>query len=99
MQKIGVRTEDFQLAYRVMHLLRERKINVEQYSINEPLPHQDSIWIGTPQEVAGRTNEGRPIAAELESIDEMIEEAILPYEVHNKHTVLFLELIRDLALD
>tara|TARA_B100001175_G_scaffold217747_1_gene185196 strand:- start:15 stop:758 length:744 start_codon:yes stop_codon:yes gene_type:complete len=75
-QKIGVRTENFQLAYRVMHLLRERKIDVEQYSINEPLPHQDSIWIATPQEVAGRSNEGRPIAAQLESIDEMIEEAI-----------------------
>ena len=76
MQKIGVRTENFQLAYRVMQLLRERNIDVEQYSINEPLPHQDSIWIGTPQEVAERGDEGRPIAAKLESIDEMIEEAI-----------------------
>ncbi len=76
MQKIVVRTEDFQLAYRVMHLLRERKISVEQCSIDEPLSHRDSIWIGTPQEVALRQSEGRPIAAELESIDEMIEEAI-----------------------
>ena len=76
MQKIGVRTENFQLAYRVMQLLRERNIDVEQFSINEPLPHQDSIWIGTPQEVAERCDEGRPIAAKLESIDEMIEEAI-----------------------
>ncbi|MGB2037728.1 MAG: hypothetical protein ACPHX8_04625 [Candidatus Poseidoniaceae archaeon] len=59
-----------------MQLLRERNIDVEQYSINEPLPHQDSIWIGTPQEVAERSDEGRPIAAKLESIDEMIEEAI-----------------------
>ena len=58
-----------------MHLLRERKISVEQCSIDEPLSHRDSIWIGTPQEVALRQSEGRPIAAELESIDEMIEEA------------------------
>ena len=59
-----------------MHLLRERKIDVEQRSIDDPLPHRDSIWIGTPQEVAYRQHEGRPIAAQLESIDEMIEEAI-----------------------
>ena len=59
-----------------MHLLRERKINVEQRSIDDPLPHRDSIWIGTPQEVAQRQHEGRPIAAQLESIDGMIEEAI-----------------------
>ena len=71
-----MRTENFQLAYRVMHLLRERKVNVEQRSIDETLPHRDSIWIGTPQEVAFRQHEGRPIAAQLESIDEMIEEAI-----------------------
>ena len=48
-----------------MHLLRERKISVEQCSIDEPLSHRDSIWIGTPQEVAQRQSEGRPIAAEL----------------------------------
>lgn len=59
-----------------MQLLRERKIDVEQWSINDMLPRRDTIWIGTPDEVAQRQDEGRPIAIELESINEMVEEAI-----------------------
>lgn len=76
MQKILVRTDDFQLAYRIMHVLRSRTIDVEQRSLNEPLPSKDAIWIGTVDEVASNQTDGRPIAADLESIDLAVEAAI-----------------------
>tara|TARA_S200000501_G_scaffold102945_4_gene96427 strand:- start:1287 stop:2039 length:753 start_codon:yes stop_codon:yes gene_type:complete len=76
-QRILVRTDDFQLAYRIMHLLRTRKINVEQYSIDQPLPEKDSIWVGSIDEVANNSSDGRPIAADLESLDIAVEAAIL----------------------
>ena len=77
MKKVFVRTEDFQLAYRVMQILRTRDIDVEQISLEKPLPAKDSVWIGTLNEVAERSTEGRPIATEINSIDVSIEAAIL----------------------
>ena len=84
MQKILVRTDDFQLAYRIMHLLRSRNIDVEQRSLNEPLPSKDAIWIGTVDEVAQNTTEGRPIAASIESIDLAIEATIFALKGSSK---------------
>jgi hypothetical protein len=75
-QKILVRTDDFQLAYRAMHMLRSRDINVEQLAFDQVLPRKDSIWIGTVDEVAAKSSEGRPIAAELESLERSIESSI-----------------------
>lgn len=75
-QRILVRTDDFQLAYRIMQLLRTRKINVEQYSIDQPLPEKNSIWVGSIDEVANNSSDGRPIAADLESLDIAVEAAI-----------------------
>lgn len=60
-----------------MQLLRTRKINVEQYSIDQPLPEKDSIWVGSIDEVANNSSDGRPIAADLESLDIAVEAAIL----------------------
>ncbi|MBA4734731.1 MAG: hypothetical protein H2065_01930 [Candidatus Poseidoniales archaeon] len=76
MQKILVRTDDFQLAYRIMHMLRSRNIDVEQVSPKQPLPSKDSIWIGTVNEIASKSSEGRAIAADLSSIEMAIEAAI-----------------------
>ena len=79
-QKIVVRTDDFQLAYRIMHMLRSRNIDVEQRSLSEALPTKDAIWIGTVDEIAKKSSEGRPIAADLESIDLAVEAAIFCLE-------------------
>ena len=75
-RNILVRTDDFQLAYRIMQMLRTRNISVEQSSMNQPLPSKDTIWIGTVDEVAEKSAEGRPIAADIESLDVAIESAI-----------------------
>ena len=69
MRNVLVRTDDFQLAYRIMQMLRARNISVEQSSITQPLPSKDTIWIGTVDEVAEKSAEGRPIAAEIEALD------------------------------
>ncbi len=84
MQRILVRTDDFQLAYRIMQMLRSRKIDVEQYSLSQPLPKKDSIWIGSVDEVAENLADGRPIAAELDSIDIAIEAAIFALKGSSK---------------
>ncbi|CAI8330131.1 MAG: Uncharacterised protein [Candidatus Poseidoniaceae archaeon] len=75
-QKILVRTDDFQLAYRTMHMLRSRNIDVEQVSLKQPLPSKDAIWIGTVDEIARKSFEGRPIAADLESMGLAVEAVI-----------------------
>jgi len=67
-----------------MQMLRTRKINVEQYSLSQPLPKKDSIWIGTVDEVAENLADGRPIAAELDSIDIAIEAAIFALKGSSK---------------
>ena len=59
-----------------MQMLRARNISVEQSSITQPLPSKDTIWIGTVDEVAEKSAEGRPIAAEIEALDVAIEAAI-----------------------
>ena len=84
MQKILVLTDDFQLAYRIMHMLRTRNIDVEQFSTEQPLPSKDSIWIGTVDEIASKSSEGRPIAADLESIDLAVESAIFALKGSSK---------------
>lgn len=83
-QRVFVRTDDFQLAYRIMQLLRSRKIQFEQLSMGQSLPKKDSIWIGTIDEVANNAADGRPIAAELESIDIAIEAAIFALKGSNR---------------
>ena len=83
-QKIVVRTDDFQLAYRIMHMLRSRNIDVEQLSLKQPLPSKDAIWIGTVDEIASKSSEGRPIAADLESIDLAVEAAIFALKGSSK---------------
>ena len=65
-------------------MLRTRKINVEQYSLSQPLPKKDSIWIGSVDEVAENLADGRPIAAELDSIDIAIEAAIFALKGSSK---------------
>ncbi|MAR46642.1 MAG: hypothetical protein CMA41_02415 [Euryarchaeota archaeon] len=67
-----------------MQILRTRKINVEQYSLSQPLPKKDSIWIGSVDEVAENLADGRPIAAELDSIDIAIEAAIFALKGSSK---------------
>lgn len=76
MQKILVRTDNFQLAYRAMQILRSRSINFEQLAFDQVLPTKDSIWIGTVDEVAAKQSEGRPIAAGLDSLERSIEASI-----------------------
>ena len=83
-QKIVVRTDDFQLAYRIVHMLRSRNIDVEQVSLKQPLPSKDAIWIGTVDEIASKSSEGRPIAADLESIDLAVEAAIFALKGSSK---------------
>ena len=83
-QKIVGRTDDFQLAYRIMHMLRSRNIDVEQVSLKQPLPSKDAIWIGTVDEIASKSSEGRPIAADLESIDLAVEAAIFALKGSSK---------------
>ena len=83
-RNILVRTDDFQLAYRIMQMLRARNIGVEQSSMKQPLPSKDTIWIGTVDEIASKSSEGRPIAADLESIDLAVEAAIFALKGSSK---------------
>ena len=75
-RSIFIRTNDFQLAYRTMELLRLRNIKFKQLSLEQPLPKDDAIWIGTVDEVAAHFADGRPIAADLDTIELAIESAL-----------------------
>ena len=67
-----------------MHALRSRTIDVEQRSSEQPLPSKDAIWIGTVDEVASKSTDGRPIAANLESIDLAVEAAVFALKGSSK---------------
>ncbi len=70
-------------------MLRSRNIDVEQLSLKQPLPSKDSIWIGTVDEIASKSSEGRPIAADLSSIEMALEAAIFALKGSQRNTPLY----------
>jgi hypothetical protein len=70
-----VRTADFRLAYRLCDELRRRKINFEVLGEGERLPNINSVWMGTPEEVA-IAREGRGVGVNTEAVELGVERAL-----------------------
>ncbi len=51
MQRVYVRTDDFQLAHHLLRELESHGLVAMQLSVSDPLPDHDAWWFGSPEEV------------------------------------------------
>ena len=72
----GVKTQDYQLAYRLIQALRTTGIRPVQLSPDDPVPASLPIWFGTPSEVES-VRDPRGIGCTIENLDAAITAAIL----------------------
>lgn len=76
MEPLVVRTSDFRLAWRLLREVRRRNLPCVQLHPNDPLPNEDSVWIGSVEEVES-SDEGRGVWAKEDEIQLAVERALL----------------------
>ena len=74
MEHLVVRTADFRLAWRLIKVIQRRKIPCIQLHPNDPLPHENSVWIGSVEEVES-CSEGQAVYADESCIELAVERA------------------------
>lgn len=72
MQRVYVRTDDFQLAHRLLNILEAYQHPVSMVAPSEPLPEPNAWWFGTPDEVARLG--GRGVGVAPQEVDELFVE-------------------------
>lgn len=75
MEPIAVKTADFRLAWRLLREIHKRQIPCIQLHPDDPLPNDDTVWIGTVAEVEA-SGEGRGVWAIEEEIQLAVERAL-----------------------
>lgn len=75
MEPLVVRTADFRLAWRLLRVIHNRSISCIHLHPYDPLPHDDTVWLGTVDEVKASL-EGRGVWAIEEEIELAIERAL-----------------------
>ena len=82
----GIRTRDYQLAYRLIDALRSSGIRPIQLAPEDPVPASMPIWFGTPSEVESQ-HDSRGIACTVDNLETAISYAILGPTMPVKHLV------------
>ena len=72
MQRVYVRTDDFQLAHRLLNIFEAYQHPVSMVAPSEPLPEPNAWWFGTPDEVARLG--GRGVGVAPQEVDELFVE-------------------------
>ena len=75
MGEVFVRTDDFQLAYRLLASLKARKGRCRHVATDLPLPHSAKVWLASHEEVA-KAADPLGIGADLESVDRAVDRAL-----------------------
>jgi hypothetical protein len=75
MARVAIRTDDFQLAYRLIKKLRQSEIEYIQLSYESLLPPDITFWFGTDREVQQSTDD-RGISCNINSVDETVQKNI-----------------------
>lgn len=75
MEVLVIRTAEFRLAYRLCDELRRRDIKFLVLGEGERLPNVNSVWMGTPEEVA-IAREGKGIGVNTEAVELGVERAL-----------------------
>lgn len=74
MEHLVVRTSDFRLAWRLIGVIQRRKIPCVQLHPDDPLPHDESVWLASVAEVDS-CQEGQGVAATENTIELAVERA------------------------
>jgi hypothetical protein len=69
-QRVYVRTDDFQLAHRLLKALEFHHVPVVMLSTDEPLPDASAWWFASPEEVKRLGGRGVPVSSE--TVDEQV---------------------------
>ena len=77
MARLAVRTDDFQLSYKLIKILKSKSLDFEVLDINKPLPSEDIIWFSSTLEILNDGALGRPIPTDIDSIEKAVHAAIL----------------------
>lgn len=72
---IAVRTNDFQLAYRLLSELKKRGISCIQILPSDPVPSNVAAWMGTPSEVL-LSGDCLGISVTLDELQHSVEQAL-----------------------
>ena len=72
---IAVRTNDFQLAYRLLSELKKRRIRCIQILPSDPVPSNVAAWMGTPSEVL-LSGDCLGISVTLDELQHSVEQAL-----------------------
>jgi len=75
MARVAVRTDDFQLAYRLIKKLRQSQIKYIQLEYSTPLPHDVIFWFGTHKEVQHSSDENG-VSCDIDLVDVTIQKHI-----------------------
>ena len=86
MECAGIRTRDYQLAYRLIDALRSSGIRPIQLAPEDPVPASMPVWFGTPSEVESQ-RDSRGVACTLENLETAISTAMLGPTEYVKHLV------------
>ena len=79
MNEIIVRTDDFQLAFRLIKELRNRNASFRLYDSKEELPSGKIVWLATEEEIAKeftKNGDSRGIACTVDEIDLAVDSAL-----------------------
>ena len=76
MGRLVVRTDNFQLSFKLIEKLRAKSLDFMVIDIKKPVPSDDMIWFAAPSEIIKYPSVGKPIPVELSSIDSAILSAI-----------------------
>ena len=79
MNEIIVRTDDFQLAFRLIKELRKRNASFRLYDSREELPSGKIVWLATEEEVVKeftKNGDVRGIACTVDDIDVAVDSAL-----------------------
>ena len=70
MSRLVVRTEDFQLSYKIIQELRKRKLVFSVLEIGSSIPSNDTIWFAHIDEINSSNIVGRPIPTSSDTIEQ-----------------------------
>ena len=76
MARLVIRTEDFQLSFKLIEELRSRNIKFEVIDIHNEIVNRSTIWFSSPIEILEHPTAGKSIPVSLDSIESAVYSAI-----------------------
>ncbi|DAC28044.1 MAG TPA: hypothetical protein D7H99_03435, partial [Candidatus Poseidoniales archaeon] len=76
MARLVIRTEDFQLSFKLIEALRSRNLKFEVIDSHTEIVNHSTIWFASPAEILEQPTVGRSIPVSLDSIESAVYSAI-----------------------